>query len=107
MRVCTAFNAVSQAVTGQTHNDLGPDPVAQAAVAGNARLALLGGGQYLLSRLDSATPSELADPVRSFANDLQDIGIYALAGVPNTDAVQAGRLTQADLTRKQIVDLCK
>jgi hypothetical protein len=107
MRVCTAFNTVSQAVTGQTHNDLGPDPVAQAAVAGNARLALLGGGQYLLSRLDSATPSELADPVRSFANDLQDIGIYALAGVPNTDAAQAARLTQADLTRKQIVDLCK
>jgi hypothetical protein len=107
MRVCTAFNTVSQAVTGQTHNDLGPDPVAQAAVAGNARLALLGGGQYLLSRLDSATPSELADPVRSFANDLQDIGIYALAGVPNTDPAQAARLTQADLTRKEIVSLCK
>ena len=107
MRVCTAFNTVSQAVTGQTHNDLGPDPVAQAAVAGNARLALLGGGQYLLSRLDSATPSELADTVRSFANDLQDIGIDALAGVPNSDPAQAARLTQADLTRKQIVSLCK
>ena len=75
----------AKAVTGQTHNDLGPDPVAQAAVAGNARLALLGGGQYLLSRLDSATPTELADAVRSFANDLQDIGMYALAGVPNSD----------------------
>lgn len=107
MRVCTVFNTVSQAVTGQTHNDLGPDPVAQVAVAGNARLALLGGGQYLLSRLDSATPTELADPVRSFANDLQDIGIYALAGVPNTDPAQAARLTQADLTRTQIVGLCK
>ncbi len=105
-RVCTAFDTVSKAVTSQTHNDLGPDPVAQAAVAGNARLALLGGGQYLLSRLDSATPSELADPVRSFANDLQDIGINALAGVPNSDNVQAARLTQADLTRKQIVGLC-
>ena len=89
LRVCTAVNTVSQAVAGQTGNDLGPDPVAQAAVAGNARLALLGGGQYLLSRLDSATPTELADPVRSFANDLQDIGIYALAGVPRTDPAQA------------------
>ena len=106
IRVCSAFDTVSQAVSGQTHSDLGPDPVAQAAVAGNARLALLGGGQYLLSRLDSATPTELADPVRSFANDLQDIGIYALAGVPNTDPAQSARLTQADLTRKQIVSLC-
>ena len=107
MRVCTAFDTVSKAVTLQTHTDLGPDPVAQTAVAGNARLALVGGGQYLLSRLDSATPSELADAVRSFANGLEDIGMYALAGVPNTDPVQAGRLTEGDLARKQIVDLCK
>jgi hypothetical protein len=107
MRVCTALDTVAKAVTGQTHNDLGPDPVAQAAVAGNARLALLGGGQYLLSRLDSATPPKLADAVRSFANDLQDIGMYALAGVSNSDPQQAARLTQADLTRKQLVDLCK
>jgi hypothetical protein len=107
IRVCTAFDTVSKAVTGQTHNDLGPDPVAQEAVAGNARLALVGGGQYLLSRLDSATPTELADPVRSFANDLQDIGMYALAGVSNTEPEQAARLTQADLVRKQIVELCK
>ena len=107
MRVCTAFDTVSKAVTGQTHSDLGPDPVAQAAVAGNARLALVGGGQYLLSRLDSATPTELADTVRSFASDLQDIGMYALAGVPNTEPQQAARLTQADLARKQVIDLCK
>jgi hypothetical protein len=37
-------------------------PLAQAAVAANA---LFGGGQYLLNTSDSATPSELADPVRS------------------------------------------
>ena len=107
MRVCTAFDTVSKAVTLQTHADLGPDPVAQEAVAGNARLALVGGGQYLLSRLDSATPPELADAVRSFADDLEDIGMNLLAGVPNTDPVQAGRLTEADAARKQIVDLCK
>ena len=107
MRVCTAFDTVSKAVTGQTHNDLGPNPVAQAAVAGNARLALVGGGQYLLGRLDSATPTELADSVRSFADDLQDIGMYALAGVPNTEPQQAARLTQADVVRKQVIDLCK
>jgi hypothetical protein len=107
MRVCTAFNAVSKAVQMNTNMDLGADPVAQVAVAGNARLALLGGGQYLLTRIDSETPPELADPVRSFANDLQDVGIYALAGALNTEPDQANRMAHADLTRKQIVDLCK
>lgn len=105
--VCTAFNLVSQAVNSQTHLDLGPDPVPQVAVAGNARLALVGGGQYLLGRLGSATPPELADLVRSFANELQDIGMYALAGVPNTEPEQANRLTEADVIRKQIIDVCK
>ena len=63
-RVCTAFETVTKAVPLQTNNDLGPEPVAQAAVAANARLALFGGGQYLLNTSDSATPSELADPMR-------------------------------------------
>ena len=107
MRVCTAFDTVSKAVQLQTHLDLGPDTVPQMTVAANARLALVGGGQYLLSRLDSATPPELADAVRSFANDLQEIGINALAGVSNDDPVQAGRITDGDATRKQLVDLCK
>lgn len=106
-RVCAAFGTVSKAVPLQTHVDLGPDPVAQAAVAANARLALFGGGQYLLNSVDSATPSDLADPVRKFANSLQDIAIHALAGEVNTDAAQSARLAEADTTRKQIVDLCK
>ena len=106
-RVCTAFDTVSKAVTLRTHGDLGPDPVAKEAVAGNARLALVGGGQYLLSQLDSATPPQLADAIRSFAGDLQQIGMYALAGVTNSDPEQDNRMTQGDLTRRQIVDLCK
>jgi hypothetical protein len=106
-RVCTAFGTVSKAVPLQTHTDLGPDPVAQAAVAGNARLALFGGGQYLLNSVDSATPSNLADPVRAFANSLQDVAMHALAGEVNSDAAQAARLMEADATRKQIVELCK
>jgi hypothetical protein len=106
-RVCTAFDTVSNAVSINTHADLGPDPVALTAVAGNARLALIGGGQYLLTQIDSATPNNLADPVRSFAYDLQDIGIYALAGQQTTTPEQTQRTTRADVTRKQIVDLCK
>ena len=107
MRVCTAFDTVSKAVQLRTNQNLGTDPVALEAVAGNARLALVGGAQYLLSTLDSATPPELADAVRSFANDLQVIGINALAGASNSDPDQAARLTQGDLARKQLLDLCK
>jgi hypothetical protein len=106
-RVCAAFGTVSKAIPLQTHTDLGPDPVAQAAVAGNARLALFGGGQYLLNSVDSATPSDLADPVRKFGNSLQDIAMHALAGEVNSDAAQAARLTEADASRQQIAGLCK
>jgi len=105
-RVCTAFDTVARAVQLQTHAELGPDPVAQRAVAGNARLAMVGGGDYLLSRLDSETPSELADVIRSFAHDLQDIGMNALADVPNADPAQAKRITAADASRMQLTDLC-
>ena len=59
-KVCAAFDTVSKAVQLQTHADLGPDPVAQTAVASNARLSLIGGGEYLLSRLDDQTPADLA-----------------------------------------------
>jgi hypothetical protein len=107
LRACTAFDTVSKAVSTQTHIDLGQEPIAQSAVAGNARLALVGGGQYLLNRLGPDTPKDLADAIRSFANDLQEIGVYALAGVPNTDPDQSTRLAQGDLARKQIVDMCK
>ncbi|MGY4711141.1 hypothetical protein ACXDF8_16525 [Mycolicibacterium sp. CBM1] len=106
-RVCSAFDTVVGAVALQTHKDLGTEPVAQAAVAGNARLALVGGGEYLLHQLDGRTPADLADAVRSFSRDLQDIGINALAGVQNADARQAARLADGDASRKQVADLCK
>jgi L-alanine-DL-glutamate epimerase-like enolase superfamily enzyme len=106
-RVCTAFETVSKAVPLQTNNDLGPEPVAQAAVAANARLALFGGGQYLLNSLDSATPEELADAVRLFATNLRDIGMNALAGAKNSDPDQVIRMAEVDTTRHLIADLCK
>ena len=91
----------------QTNNDLGPGPAAQAAVAANARLALFGGGQYLLNSLDSATPEELADAVRLFATNLRDIGMNALAGAENSDPDQVIRMAEGDTTRLLIADLCK
>jgi hypothetical protein len=106
-RVCVAFDTVRKAVSVQTNADLGPDPVAREAVAANARLATFGGGVYLLSRLDPATSPELADAVRSFANNLQDIGMSQLVGVPNTDPTLAARLGEAQAASKQIADMCK
>jgi hypothetical protein len=106
-RVCEAYKTVSNAVALQTHSSLGPDPVATRAVAGNARLALIGGGQYLLNRLDSATPQQLAAAVRSFANNLQEIGMYQLTEAPNADPAQAARMSEVESVRKQIADLCE
>ena len=106
-RVCTAFETVTKAVPLQTNNDLGPGPVAQTAVAANARLALFGGGQYLLNSLDSATPERLADAVRLFATNLRDIGMNALAGAENSDPDQVIRMAEGDTTRLLIADLCK
>jgi hypothetical protein len=76
-------------------------------VAANARLATLGGGQYLLTRLDPAVPADLAGAVRSFANTLQDIGIGQLAGSPADDAAQVARLDSAQATAGQIAELCR
>ncbi len=104
--VCAAVDTVSRSVQLQTNGNLGPDPVAQTAVAANARLALLGGGLYLEQQLGEDTPAELVGPVREFAVTLQDIGANALTGVTNQDPVQQGRLTEGDRLRQEIVGLC-
>jgi hypothetical protein len=106
-KVCAAFDTVSRAVQLQTHADLGPDPIAQQAVAGNARLSLVGGGEYLRSRLDDQTPPDLAEAVRLFANNLDEIGMNALAGATNDDPQQAARLSAGEDGRNKIAGLCK
>lgn len=105
-RACGAFDIVRKAVSKQTNADFGPDPTAREAVAANARLATLGGGDYLLSRLDPATPPELADAVRALANNFQDIGMNQLVGVPNNDPAVAALLGQAQATSEHIAVLC-
>ncbi|MDX1889961.1 hypothetical protein [Mycolicibacterium sp. 050158] len=106
VRVCSAFDIVLRAVALQTNNDLGSDPVARAAVAANARLATLGGGDYLLSRLDPGTPAELASAVRGFADVVQDIGMNQLVGVANDDPRQATLLSRAQESSTRISKMC-
>lgn len=81
--VCTAFAAVRKAVVLNTHLQT-PDnnPIGELAVAGNARLALVGGGAYLQRRLaaNTAAPADLTKAVSSFADTIGQLGVGYLAG---------------------------
>jgi len=108
--ICAVFDTVSTGVAVNTN--LEPpggsgDINGALAVAANARVALYGGGQYLLARLDPATPADLAREIRSFGNQLMDIGAAATAGMPNTDPVQAGRLENAEAASTALHGLCQ
>ena len=59
-RACAAFTTVRTGVSLQTHATGAADPVATPAVAVDARLSEVAGAQYLLNRLDPATPPPLA-----------------------------------------------
>ena len=107
--ICSAFDTVRTGVA--TNTNIAPpggsgDISGALAVAANARVALFDGGQYLLARLDPATPTDLASEVRRFANQLMDIGAAATAGIPNSDPVQAGRLQDAEAASTAISGRC-
>ena len=106
-RACSAYATVSNAVSLQTHGDLGPDPVAKQAVAANARLAMSTGSSYLLAQLDPNTPGPVAEAVRSFAGHLQGVAIFSLNGVSNDDPAQAARLNAAQEDSSKLAELCK
>jgi len=106
--ICAVFQTVRTGVATNTNVEPPGDDIAGAlGVAANARVALFDGGQYLLARLDPATPTDLADQIRTFGNQLMDIGAAATAGVPNTDPVQAGRLEDAETASTAISGLCQ
>lgn len=111
-QVCKAFKTVSDAVYLRTNQapapNLGPvTPVAVDAIAANARLAMAGGASYLLNTLPSNAPADLAKEVRSFAGNLDNIAMNALAGIANDRPEQAGLLKSAEEANKKIVELCK
>ena len=59
-----------------------------------------------MDRLDPATPAELADKAREFANLLTDIGATATAGASDSDPDQAARLKSADAANTKLRELC-
>lgn len=101
---CDAYRLVTSAVSLQTHADGGTEVQ---GVAANARLAMSGGATYLQAHLNSGTPNDLADAIRTFATGLQDISMNALAGVANSDPTQADRLRNAETANSRIAELCK
>ncbi|WP_163765218.1 hypothetical protein [Mycolicibacterium parafortuitum] len=105
-RVCTAAHVVSMGVQLQTNANMGPEPAAVEAVAANARLAMLGGGEYLLGQISEDTPQELSDAARKFGTTLQLIGVNALAGATNDDELQAGRMREAEAAQKDLARIC-
>jgi hypothetical protein len=109
-KICTATDLVRKGVSLNTNLQPpgGPEDVTGSlAVAANARVALYDGGQYLLARLDPATPPELADAVKKFGNLLMDIGAAATSGQQNSVPEQAARLKDADTANTTIMELCK
>ena len=109
-KACTAVDVVRRGVSLNTN--LMPaggaaDITGAQAVAANARISLNDGGQYLIARLDPATPEVLAGKVRDFADSLMDIGANATAGVTNDDPAQAQRLKDADDANTSLEKLCK
>ena len=109
-KICAATDTVRKGVSLNTNLQPpgGPEDVTGTlAVAANARISLYEGGQYLLARLDPATPTDLADSVKSFANLLMDIGAGATAGAQNSQPEQAARLKEADAANTKITELCK
>jgi hypothetical protein len=110
VKACTAMDLVRRGVSLNTN--LAPaggpaDVTGSMAVAANARVSLYDGGQHLLAKLDPATPSDLAEAVRTFANNLMDIGAAATAGAQNTDPDQAARLRDSEAANATVTELCK
>lgn len=107
--VCGAFTSVRTGVATNTH--LQPpggdgDVTGALAAAANARGALMDGGQYLLVRLEPATPSDVADTARQFANKLLDFGAAATAGAQNTDPTQEALSKELDTLGDRLGRLC-
>jgi hypothetical protein len=109
-KICAAMDLVRKGVSLNTNLQPpgGPEDVTGSlAVAANARISLYDGGQYLITRLDPATPQDLGDAVKKFGNLLMDIGAAATAGQQNSEPEQAARLKDADATNGTITELCK
>jgi hypothetical protein len=107
-KVCDAYVVVSAGVSnsGALQAEDG-DSIGTVAIATNARLALYGGGQYLLNRVDAATAPDLAEAARGFGNALMDVGAAAMAQIPADDPAHQERLKAADEENVKLQGFCE
>jgi len=106
--LCNAYTVVRQGVVFNTHlaNPGGNDPTGQFAVAANARLALLGGGEYLRVRLAAQTnpPADLAKAINNMAVTVEQLGINYLANAD--DSLQVPLRHDLDGQIQQLNKMC-
>ena len=101
---CGAYILVRNAVNLRANANTPAEPEAAGA---NARLATAVGQTYLLERLDPATPPPLADAIRKYAANIQEVAMASLAGVGVDDPAQGARINEWLALNTQITDLCK
>ncbi|CAJ1504017.1 hypothetical protein MU0083_003329 [[Mycobacterium] kokjensenii] len=93
--VCSAVVMARQAVANNMHmkNPDPENPVAQLAVAANARLSLTAGAAYLRGRVEAepAAPEEVTDAAQKMAGALERLNLSYLVGQPNSEREQLGR----------------
>lgn len=100
--VCGAVVLARQAVANNMHmkNPDPENPIAQLAVAANARLSLTAGAAYLRGRLeaDPATPQDIADTTEKMAGALERLNLSYLVGQPNSEREQLGHDLDSHIT---------
>lgn len=106
-KVCDAFLVVSTGVANSSGMQAADgDAIGAIAIATNARLALYGGGQYMLNRVDPATEPQLAEAARAFGNALMDVGAAAVANIPSDDPAHQERVKDADEENAKLQGIC-
>jgi hypothetical protein len=106
-KVCDAFLVVSSGVANSSGLQAADgDAIGAIAIATNARLALYGGGQYMLNRVDPATEPQLAGTARAFGNALMDVGAAAVANIPSDDPAHQERVKDADEENAKLQGIC-
>lgn len=107
--LCAAALLARRAVANNMHlkNPDPENPVAQLAVAANARLSLTGGAAYLRGRLaeDTAAPPDVVNAVGAMAGALEHLNLSYLVGQPNSDHEQLGRDLDSRIT--ELGKLCE
>ncbi|WP_152665551.1 hypothetical protein [Mycobacterium sp. UM_Kg1] len=100
--VCGAVVLSRQAVANNMHmkNPEPENPVAQLAVAANARLSLTASAAYLRGRLEAnpATPEDVADQAQKMAGGLERLNLSYLVGQPNAEREQLGHDLDTHIT---------